>query len=129
MTGADGSRAIGGSPFVLTRKTRPPFILRTTGSPTKTCRNPDRKPTHLGAVLRVDVLPGLGITQGRMAELLGVSRVTLAQLLHEHRALSGDMALRLERLLGTSAESWLNMQQAVDLWEARQDMHRFEGVQ
>ncbi len=95
----------------------------------KTLRDPNRKPTHPGAVLREDVLPNLGITQGRMAELLGVSRVTLAQLLHEHRALSGDMALRLEKLLGTSAESWLNMQQAVDLWQARQDVHHFESVQ
>jgi len=94
----------------------------------KTLRNPKRKPTHPGAVLREDVLPGLAITQGRMAQLLGVSRVTLAQLLHEHRALSGDMALRLEKLLGTSAESWLNMQQAVDLWDARQDVQRFAQV-
>ena len=94
----------------------------------KTLRNPKRKPTHPGAVLREDVLPGLAITQGRMAQLLGVSRVTLAQLLHEHRALSGDMALRLERLLGTSAESWLNMQQAVDLWDARQDVQRFAPI-
>ena len=62
------------------------------------------------------------------AALLGVSRVTLAQLLHEHRALSGDLALRLEKLLGSSAESWLNMQQAVDLWEARQDVQRFAHV-
>ena len=80
-------------------------------------RNPNRKPTHPGAVLREDVLPGLDITQGRMA-----------QLLHEHRALSDDMALRLEELLGTSAESWLNMQQAVDLWTARQDVQRFAQV-
>ena len=94
----------------------------------KTLRNPNRKPTHPGAVLREDVLPGLVITQGRMAQLLGVSRVTLAQLLHEHRALSGDMALRLEKLLGTSAESWLNMQQAVDLWEARHDVQRFANI-
>lgn len=94
----------------------------------KSLRNPNRKPTHPGAVLREDVLPALGITQGRMAELLGVSRVTLAQLLHEHRALSGDMALRLEKLLGTSAESWLNMQQAVELWTARQDRQRFAQV-
>lgn len=94
----------------------------------KSLRNPNRKPTHPGAVLREDVLPALGITQGRMAELLGVSRVTLAQLLHEHRALSGDMALRLEKLLGTSAESWLNMQQAVELWTARQDQQRFAQV-
>lgn len=94
----------------------------------KSLRNPNRKPTHPGAVLHEDVLPALGLTQARMAELLGVSRVTLAQLLHEHRALSGDMALRLEKLLGTSAESWLNMQQAVDLWEARQDIQRFAQV-
>jgi addiction module HigA family antidote len=94
----------------------------------KSLRNPNRKPTHPGAVLREDVLPALGITQGRMAELLGVSRVTLTQLLHEHRALSGDMALRLEKLLGTSAESWLNMQQAVELWTARQDRQRFAQV-
>ncbi|MFZ3159530.1 MAG: HigA family addiction module antitoxin [Rhodoferax sp.] len=77
---------------------------------------------------RVIVLPALGITQARMAELLGVSRVTLAQLLHEHRALSGDMALRQGKLPGTSAESWLNMQQALDLWEARQDVQRFAHV-
>jgi plasmid maintenance system antidote protein VapI len=38
------------------------------------------------------------------------------------------MALRLEKLLGTSAESWLNMQQAVDLWDARQDVQRFAQV-
>ena len=94
----------------------------------KTLRNPNRKPTHPGAVLREDVLPALGLTQARMAELLGVSRVTLAQLIHEHRALSGDMAMRLEKLLGSSAESWLNMQQAVDLWEARQDVKRFANV-
>jgi addiction module HigA family antidote len=88
-------------------------------------RNPNRKPTHPGAVLREDVL---GMTQARMAQLLGVSRVTLAQLLHEHRALSGDMALRLEKLLGTTAESWLNMQQAVDLWDARHDVQRFANI-
>lgn len=94
----------------------------------KSLRNPNRKPTHPGAVLREDVLPAMGITQARMAEMLGVSRVTLAQLLHEHRSLSGDMALRLEKLLGTSAESWLNMQQAVDLWQARQDVQRFAHI-
>ena len=45
----------------------------------KSLRNPNRKPTHPGAVLREDVLPALGITQARMSELLGVSRVTLAK--------------------------------------------------
>lgn len=94
----------------------------------KSLRNPNRRPTHPGAILLEDVLPGLGISQGRLAELLGVSRLTVSQLLHEHRALSPDMAMRLEKLLGTSAESWLRMQEAVDLWEARQQPERFATI-
>jgi addiction module HigA family antidote len=94
----------------------------------KSLRDPKRRPTHPGAVLREDVLPALDITQGQLAELLGVSRLTVSQLLHEHRALSPDMAMRLERLLGTSAESWLRMQEAVDLWEARQQPEKFASI-
>lgn len=94
----------------------------------KSLRNPNRRPTHPGAVLREDVLPGLAITQGNLAELLGVSRLTISQLLHEHRALSPDMAMRLERLTGTSAESWLRMQEAVDLWQARQQPEKFKSI-
>ena len=64
----------------------------------------------------------------KAAELLGVSRLTVSQLLHEHRALSPDMAMRLEKMLGTTAESWLRMQQAVELWEARQRPERFASI-
>ncbi len=94
----------------------------------KSLRNPNRRPTHPGAVLREDVLPALEMSQGRFAELLGVSRLTVSQLLHEHRALSPDMAMRLEKLLGSSAESWLRMQEAVDLWEARRQPERFSTI-
>jgi antitoxin HigA-1 len=94
----------------------------------KSLRDPARAPTHPGAVLREDVLPALGLTQARFAELIGVSRLSVSQLLHEHRALSPDMALRLERLLGSSAESWLRMQEALDLWQTRQNPQRFAGI-
>ena len=94
----------------------------------KTLRSPDRRPTHPGAILREDVLPALEISQGAFAGLLGVSRLTVSQLLHEHRALSSDMAMRLEKLRGGSAESWLRMQEAVDLWEARQQPERFATI-
>ena len=94
----------------------------------KSRRNPTRRPVHPGAILLADVLPGLEISQGRLAEMLGVSRLTVSQLLHEHRALSPEMAMRLEKLLGTSAESWLRMQAAVDLWEARQQPERFATI-
>ena len=94
----------------------------------KSLRNPTRRPTHPGAVLREDVLPALEMPQGRLAELLGVSRLTVSQLLNEHRALSPDMAMRLEKLLGTSAESWLRMQEAIELWDARQQPERFAQI-
>ena len=83
-------------------------------------RKKTRKPTHPGAILREDVLPALNITQTELANRLGVSRLTVSELLHEKRALSADMAIRLARLLDTTPESWLNMQQALDLWELEQ---------
>jgi len=94
----------------------------------KSLRNPNRQPTHPGAVLRDDVLPALQVTQGRFAELLGVSRITVAMVLNERRGVSPEMALRLEKLLGTSAESWLRMQEALDLWAARQQPERFAEI-
>ena len=48
-------------------------------------RNPKRRPTHPGAVLREDVMPELGITQEVFATHLGVSRLTVSELLHEKR--------------------------------------------
>lgn len=94
----------------------------------KSLRNASRRPTHPGTILREDVLPGLGITQAKLAELLGVSRLTVSQILNQHRALTADMAMRLEKLLGSSAESWLRMQEAVDLWNSRQQPERFAAI-
>lgn len=91
-------------------------------------RSSSRRLTHPGAILREDALPALAITQGKLAELRGVSRLTVSRLLHEHRALSPDMAMRLEKLPGTSAESWLCMQESEDLWEVRQEPERFATI-
>lgn len=80
-------------------------------------RNPDRRPTHPGAVLREDILPELGITQAVLASHLGVSRLSVSELLHEKRALTAEMAVRISTVVGGSAESWLRMQEALDLWD------------
>jgi antitoxin HigA-1 len=80
-------------------------------------RTKNRKPTHPGAILREDVLPSLGITQTDLADRLSVSRRTVSQILHEQRPLTVDMAIRLSHFLGTTPESWLNMQQALDIWD------------
>lgn len=86
----------------------------------RSLRDPNRKPTHPGATLREDVLPSLGMTQTEFARRLGVSRLTVSELLHERRRVSPEMAARLGRLLDTTPESWLAMQNAVDLWEVEQ---------
>lgn len=95
----------------------------------RTMRDPKRRPTHPGAVLREDVVPALGITQVELARRLGVSRLTVNELLHEKRALSPEMAARLGRLLDTTPESWLYMQTTLDLWEIKQDPERLARVQ
>jgi len=95
----------------------------------KSMRDPKRKPTHPGEVLREDVLPTLRMTQGEFAKRLGVSRLSVSELLHGKRALSADMAVRIGRLTNTTAESWLRMQAAVDLWELEQDPKRYRHIE
>lgn len=79
-------------------------------------RNPDRRPTHPGAVIREDILPELGITQAEFASHLGVSRLTVSDLLHEKRSMTAEMAVRVSTVVGGSPESWLRMQEALDIW-------------
>jgi addiction module HigA family antidote len=79
-----------------------------------------RRPTHPGEILREDVLPETGLSQGQFASLLGVSRRTINEILQERRPVTVDMAHRLARALGTSPDVWLRMQVEVDLWEASQ---------
>jgi addiction module HigA family antidote len=81
-------------------------------------------PPHPGSILREDVLPELGLSVTEAAKQLGVSRNSLSRVLHEHAAISPEMALRIERWLGVEnggrAEVWAQMQLAYDLWHARQ---------
>lgn len=91
-------------------------------------RNPNRKPTHPGAILCADVLPALGMTQTEFAKRLLVSRLTVSELLHERRGLSPDLAVRIGKLTRTSPESWLRMQAALDLWEISQQPERLAAI-
>jgi antitoxin HigA-1 len=78
-------------------------------------------PPHPGSILKKDVLPDLNLTVTDAAAGLGVSRVALSRVINGRAGISPDMALRLEAWLGgSSAEAWLRMQLAYDLWQARQ---------
>ena len=83
----------------------------------KVAINRKRRPTHPGAILREDLLPAAGINQTQLADLIGVSRRTVHEVVQERRPISVDMAQRLSRIVGNSPQFWLNMQQAVDFWD------------
>jgi addiction module HigA family antidote len=80
-------------------------------------------PTHPGELLRDEIIPASGLTQDRLARLLGVSRRTVNEIVNEKRSLSADLAHRLARLFDTTPDFWLGLQQDVDLWKAAQAGH------
>jgi antitoxin HigA-1 len=90
------------------------------------------RPIHPGEMLREDFMPDFGLSVSRLAEALCVSRQSVNELIRERRAVSPEMALRLSRLFGNSAEFWLNAQRAIDLWDAEQaagtDIKRVEPL-
>ena len=79
-------------------------------------------PPHPGEVLRELCLEPLGLTVTEAALGLGVSRKTLSALLNGRSGVSPEMAIRLSKAFGTSAESWLNQQMHYDLWRAEQKL-------
>lgn len=77
-------------------------------------------PSHPGAILADTVLRkegGMSVTE--FAKVLNVSRVSLSRVVNERAGVSAELAIRLASALGSSAEVWLNMQQAYDLWHAQ----------
>jgi addiction module HigA family antidote len=79
-------------------------------------------------MLRQDVFASMRITQSEFAKRLGVSRLSVSELLLEKRSLSPDMAIRIAKLTDTTPESWLRMQEAIDLWELERDPKRYKHI-
>ena len=74
-------------------------------------------PPHPGSVLRDTVLREMTVTE--FAKRLSVSRVTLSRVVNNRAAVSAELAIRLAAALGGSAETWMRMQVAYDLWHAQ----------
>lgn len=77
-----------------------------------------KRPTPPGEFIKEDILKELSITQEQLARSLNVSRRTISQLVNGKRKISVDIALRLGKFTKTSTEMWLNLQAAVDIWDA-----------
>lgn len=77
-------------------------------------------PAHPGEILKELYLLDYNLSVTAFALKLGVSRTTASELVNCKNGVSADMALKLAKAFGTTAEYWLNLQQAYDLWQAKQ---------
>ena len=77
-------------------------------------------PPHPGEFIAVIYLEPNNISGRELAEKLGVAASTLSRVLNGSSRVTPEMALRLSKAIGRSPESWLSMQDAHDLWIARQ---------
>lgn len=77
-----------------------------------------KNPAHPGRIVRSMCLEPCGLSVTEAAAGLGVSRQALNNLVNEKAAVSPEMAIRLERSFGGSAEMWLSLQLAYDLASA-----------
>lgn len=89
---------------------------------TKTLRHADIQPSHPGELLREIVIPATGKSKVEIAELLGISRQSLYDILSERQAVTPAMAVRLGKMFGDGPEVWLRMQAAHDLWAAAREL-------
>lgn len=79
----------------------------------------NRRPTHPGAILREDILPEINLSADGLADILGVSRQILNEIINEYAPITADIAHRPGHALGMSPDIWLRMQQTVDLYDAQ----------
>ena len=77
-----------------------------------------RKPATVGEILVEEFMEPMGLTQGALAEAMGVQRKHVNELCNERRTVTASTALILARVFGNSPEFWLNVQRRSDLWKA-----------
>lgn len=94
---------------------------------------PIKDPPHPGDFIRTEIIEPAGLTVTGAAAALGVSRPALSSLLNLKAALSGEMALRIEKAFGVKMDTLMRMQSAYDIAQTRKrdtkiHIRRFEPV-
>jgi len=82
----------------------------------------NRRPTSPGEILREEFLAAKQLTQGGLADLMGVPIQRINLLVNDKRAVTAETAILLARALGTTPEFWMNLQTKCDLWDAQRNM-------
>jgi antitoxin HigA-1 len=86
-------------------------------------------PPYPGQSIKYDCLDPLGLSVTEGAKVLGVTRQALSNVINGKSGISAEMAIRLSKAFGGSAEVWLRMQTAYDLAQAKKkkiDVQKFE---
>ncbi|MDE2227979.1 MAG: HigA family addiction module antidote protein [Alphaproteobacteria bacterium] len=79
-------------------------------------RHLNRSPTHPGEYVQREILDAYDLTQQELADAIGLSRLSINEIVRGKRSITESTALRLSKLTGTTAEFWLGLQQAYNLW-------------
>ncbi len=82
---------------------------------------PMKNPAHPGRMVRSACLEPLGLSVTEGAKVLDVTRQTLTKIVNAKSGISPEMAIRLSKAFGSTPETWLGMQVAYDLAQARRD--------
>ena len=82
---------------------------------------PMKNPAHPGRIVRSACLEPLGLSITDGAKILGVTRQTLTKIVNGRSGISAEMAIRLAKAFGSTAELWVRMQASYDLAQARKD--------
>jgi antitoxin HigA-1 len=88
-----------------------------------------RKPAGVGEILIEEFMVPMSLTQGALAEAMGVQRKHVNELCNERRAVTAPTALILARVFGNSPEFWLNVQRRSDLWKAMHSPRERERIE
>ena len=76
-----------------------------------------RKPATIGEILTEEFMAPMGLTQGALAQAMGVQRKHVNELCNDRRHVTAATALILARVFGNSPDFWLNVQRRIELWE------------
>ena len=92
-----------------------------------------KNPPHPGELVKHDCLDALGLTVTEGARVLGVTREQLSKIVNGRSGISPEMAVRLSKAFGSSAEAWLKMQLAYDLAQVQKkaasiEIRRYESA-
>lgn len=90
---------------------------------------PMKNPIHPGRIVRDDCLEPLGLSVTEGAKVLGVTRQALNNVVNGKSGISPEMAVRLAKAFGSTAETWLRMQVAYDLAQVQADQIKVKRLE